>query len=327
MCSQLLKTVSEKGCESVSFPAVGTGSLNHDPEKAATTILTPIIRFLESSSGPLRTIRIVLRDDEIATAFQASAKMFLENEGPGVFRKFLNIFWKSESAAVSVREKPSVITRKLFLEIFGGNDNIVNLAKEKILNIIESRKMNDKLVDDNVEKLSKQQIAEIEYSCKINDVEVDIEKELNHIILFGHSEDVARMSTEILKILKRIGETEKEMEKAVLQAELADIVSQGVQWYYEDPFTGDHEEYHKHTNGIIEKAYSKNEKSVIFLLDNERCEIVFSKMKEMNLDTNKEMNVIRNDLKGIHVFQSLLIHINSHAYILNQSIRRLFCRR
>ena len=237
-----LKTVSERGCESVSFPAIGTGSLNHDPEKAATTILTPIIRFLESSSGPLRTIRIVLRDDEIVTAFQTSAKKLLENEGPGMWRKLLNLFWKSESAAVSVREKPPVIARKLFLEIFGGNDNIVNLAKEKILNIIESQKTNDKLVDYNVEKLSKQQIAEIKYWCKISDVEVDIEKELNRIILFGHSEDVARMSTEIFKILKKIGETEKEMEKAVLQADLKDIVSQGVQWYDEDPATRNHEE-------------------------------------------------------------------------------------
>ena len=125
-----LKTVSERECESVSFPAVGTGSLNYDPEKAATTVLTPIIRFLQSSSGPLRTIRIVLREDEVVTAFQASAKRFLENEAPGVLKKLMNLFWKSESSPVSVKEKSLVITRKLFLEIFGSNVATVNLAKK-----------------------------------------------------------------------------------------------------------------------------------------------------------------------------------------------------
>ena len=135
--------------------------------------------------------------------------------------------------------------------------------------------------------------------CEVNGIEVTFEKELNRIVLVGHRKDIAKMWTEIFKILRKIDETEKEMEKAALRAELADMVSQGVQWYYEDPATGDHEEYHKHTNAIIEKAYSKKEKSVIFLLDDEKCEIVFSKMKERNLDTNKEMNVIRKDLKGI----------------------------
>ena len=294
-----LKAVSEKECESISFPAVGTGSLQHDPEKAATTIIASIIRFLETSSGPVKTIRIVLKDDEVVTAFQASAKKLIENEGPGVFRRLLNLFWKSEATTISVKEKPPVITKELFLEIYAKDDATVNVAKEKILKIMESQKKKEKFEDENIEKLSKQQISEIQYLCERNDIEVTIEKELGRIILVGHSEDISKTFADIFQILKKIGETEKERDKAALRADLADMVSQGVQWFYVDPRSGDHEEYHKHTNATIERAYSKKEKSVIFLLDDEKCEIVFSKMEETNLVTNKNLKVIRKDLIGI----------------------------
>jgi O-acetyl-ADP-ribose deacetylase (regulator of RNase III) len=313
-----LKTVSENECESVSFPAVGTGSLRHDPEKAATTILTPMIRFLESSSGPLKTIRVVLREDEIVTAFQASAKKFLDNEGPGMFRRLMNLIWKSESTTVTVKEIPPVITKKLFLEIFGKDDATVNFAREKILSVIESQKKKDKLEDNNIVKLSKQQITEIKHLGEMNNVEVNVEKELNRITLFGHREDTAKMSTEIMQILKRNSEAEKEREKAALQADLADIVSQGVQWFYKNPKSGDYDEYHKHTNAIIEKAYSKKENSVIFVLDYEKCEIVFDKMRETNLETMKKMEVIRKDLKGISIINVAL------KYIKMQSFTRIY---
>ena len=178
------------------------------------------------------------------------------------------------------------------------------------------------LEDDNIWKLSQQQIIKIEHLCAVNGIEVTFEKELNRIVLVGHSEDVAKMWTEIFKILRKIHETEKEMEKAALQAELADIVSQGVQWYYEDPATRDHEEYDKHTNGIIEKAYSKKEKSVIFLLDDEKCEIVFSKMKETSLCTNEEIKVIRKDLKGISIVN--VPHKRSHANKFFHPLERFY---
>ncbi|CAB4025597.1 poly [ADP-ribose] polymerase 14-like [Paramuricea clavata] len=84
---------------------------------------------------------------------------------------------------------------------------------------------------------------------------------------------------------------------AAFHADLAEIVFQGIQWFCIDPTSGDHEEYDKETNVIIEKAYSKKEKSVIFLLDDEKCEIVFGKMQETNLNTKETIKVIRKDLK------------------------------
>ena len=294
-----LQIVSEKECNSVSFPAVGTGSLRHDPSKAATTILTSVTRFLYSSPGSLRLVRIVLMDDDLVTAFQTSAKKLNEGEGPGMLKRIANFFWKSDSTTISVKEKPAIIRKKLSLEIYAKDDDTVKLVKDRIKKILESQNKKEKLEDDNIEKLSKQQIEEIKELCNASDLKVSIENDLNRIVVVGHSDDISKTFAQIHKILRRIGEAEKEKEKAALRADLAEIVSQGVQWFYVDPITGDHEEYDKQTNAMIEKAYSKKEKSVIFFLDDEKCEIVFGKMQETNLKTNDEVKVIRKDLKGI----------------------------
>ena len=296
--SNCLKTASEQECESISFPAVGTGSLKKDQEKAATTIFTSVISFLESSSGSLKLVRIVVKDDDLVTAFQTSAKKLNENQEPGMLKRLVNFFWKSDSTTVNLREKPPVMTKKLFLEIYAKDLATVNLVKKIVTKIMESQNKKDMLEDDNVGKLSKQQITEIQHLCEMNDSKVAIQKDLNRIVVSGHGDDIHKTFTEIHKILKSIGEAEKEKENADLHADLAEIVSQSVQWFWEDPTSGDREEYDKHTNALIEKAYSKREKSVIFSLDDEKCEIVFDKLLETNLDTNEMLKVIRKALTG-----------------------------
>ena len=294
-----LKTVSERECQSISLPAVGTGSLKQDIDKAAKTILTCIVRFLESSSGPLITVRIVLKDDDVIRAFQACAKKLSEEDEPGMLRKFVNLFWKTESPSISLKEKPSSIKKIIFLEIYAADNTTINYVKEKIFKILESQKEKKLIQDSDVEKLSRQQITEIEDLCELNEVKVAVEKYLNRIVISGHRDDVFKTTEKIYQILKHVGEEEKEKEKEALHVHLAEIVSQGVQWLYQNPQNGDHEEYDTRTNAAIEKAYSKKEKSVIFVLEDGKCEIVFEKMEETNLDTKVKLKVIRKDLKGI----------------------------
>ena len=297
--SNCLQTVRDKECESISFSGVVPGSLKYDASKAATTILTSVTRFLNSNAGSLRLVRIVLNDDDLFAAFQASAKKLNENEGPGMFKKFVNTFiWKSDSPTISVKEKPAVNRKTVSLEIYAKDDDTVNLVKDRIRKLLESQNRKEMVEDDNIEKLSPQQVAEITELCHMNDVKVSIEKDLDRIVLVGHGEDVTKTFAQIHKILGRIGEAEKEKKYAALHADLAEIVSQGVQWYYVVPGSADHEEYDKQTNVMIEKAYSKKEKSIIFLLEDGKCEIVFDKMQETNLNTNEMLKVIRKDLKG-----------------------------
>ena len=135
--------------------------------------------------------------------------------------------------------------------------------------------------------------------CNTNDLKVSVEQDLCRIIVTGHGDDISKTFAQIHKMLRRIGEMEKEKEKAALHADWAEIVSQAVQWFYVDPLNGDQDEYDKQINAMIEKAYNKKEKSVIFFFDDEECEIVFDDMEETNLKTDETMKVIRKDLKGI----------------------------
>ena len=297
--SDCLKTASEKECESISFPAVGTGSLKHDPQKAAMTILTSVIHFLKSSHGSLKLVRIVVKNDDLATEFQHSVKKLIEDEEGGRWKRLLNLFWRFDSTTISVKEKPPVIKTKIILEIYAKDEVTFNRAKNKIAKKLESQNKSDNIYDDNVRKLSTRHITEIELLCEMNDVNFAIEKNDNRIVVSGHSDDLTNTIAKIYKILKRFGEEEKEKEKAAWHADLAEIVSQGVQWFCVDPTSGDHDEYNKHINAIIEKAYSKREKSVIFALGDIRCEIVFDKMQGTNLDTNETKTIIRKDLKGM----------------------------
>lgn len=303
-----LNAVTDKECASISFPAIGTGSLRRNAGKAAATIFSSIVRFLQYSSGSINNVRIVLKDDKLVRAFQTSIKTFSEAEEPGMFKKFVNLFWKTEAPNVNIKEQNThVVTTKLFLVIYAKDEATVKAVKEKVLSVTESQKKKDKFEDENIGKLSKQQLTAIERLCEMNDVEVNIEKELDRIVVFGHSEDNAKTFKEILQILKKNAEVESEKEKAALRADFAEIVSQGVQWFYEDPRNGNHEDYDRDTNAIIEKAYSKKENSVIFSYSGERCEIVFDKMEETNLDTKQKINVIRKDLKGkFNIFYLLL---------------------
>ena len=196
-----------------------------------------------------------------------------------------------------VGERSPVNTKKLFLEIYAKDSATVNAAKKMIQTIVEKQKKKEKIEDPSIEKLSAKQISEIRQLCARYDLEVTIDKEINRIILNGHTEDI---STALNEIWKKIGEAEKEKEKAALYADLAEIVSQGVQWFWVDSSDDDEPvKYEKHTNAMIEKAYSKEEKSVIFVTEDEKFEIVFDKMKEKNLRTNEQTKVIRKDLKGM----------------------------
>ncbi len=55
---------------------------------------------------------------------------------------------------------------------------------------MEAQNKRDMLEDDNVGKLSRQQMTEIERLCEMNDIKVTIQKELNRILVSGHSDDI-----------------------------------------------------------------------------------------------------------------------------------------
>ena len=81
------------------------------------------------------------------------------------------------------------------------------------------------------------------------------------------------------------------------EKEIAEMVSQGVQWYWEDT-NGSKVAYDVKNNSKIEKAYLKKERSVVFALQEGKCKIVFDDMQETNQKMGVKTNVFRKDLKA-----------------------------
>ena len=119
---------------------------------------------------------------------------------------------------------------------------------------------------------------------------MNVQKRVNRITVYGHIEDVSSVITKIRLILSEIKLEEKERENA-------EIMSEGVQWCWEDT-DGSQVTYDLSTNSKIEKAHIKKKKSVDFLFKEGRCEINFANMQETNLTTKENTKVFRKDLKG-----------------------------
>ena len=85
------------------------------------------------------------------------------------------------------------------------------------------------------------------------------------------------------------------------EKEIAEMVSQGVQWYWEDT-NGSKVAYDVKNNSKIEKAHLKKEGSVVFALEEGKCKIVFDDMQETNLKMRVKTNVFRKDLKAKGIY-------------------------
>lgn len=294
-----LNAVDAQGLESVSLPAFGTGNLKQDPEKSAKTILYTVIRFLDSNSDTLANVRILLQDEDLFSAFKTVAKSIEQEEEPGMLKKFVNYFWKSstEHPVLSVEERKPEITRKIYLIIYGSTRNGIKDAKKEIEGYMQKQKKKEMLEHDIIDKLSPEQLEKIDFICEMKDVNAKIEKSFNRIILVGHADDIAKVFADIYKYFNKITDEEKEKEKEVLRSNYAEILSQSVQWCFQNS-DGEEEDYDKKTNAIIEDSFSKKESSVMFMLDGEKCEIVFDKMEEKNLQGNKTLKVTRKNLQS-----------------------------
>lgn len=292
-------TISKMGLQSVSLPAVGTGSLNHDPEKAALTLLKSIIRSQRSNPGSPNKVRVVLKDDELVEVFQKAVKTISERGDQSLLKKITNLFSGSSVPRITVKPK-SKNDARIDLSIYAKDDESLKMTITGISNVIKSQKKKDKFEDENIKNLSTSQIKDLQDLFVANNIQATIEVNLDRILMYGHPDDVFKVKNEIFLFLKELDKVEKEKKRVEFDQGLANIVSQCIQWYYVNPKTGAPEEYDPGTNAIIEKAYSKKEKSVEFRFKKQDCEIDFDAMLEKT--STHKLKIIRKDLKGTFRF-------------------------
>lgn len=291
---------------SISFPAVGTGNIQRGAKEAAELMLMAISKFSQQQPKSLHFVRIVIYQQHMFQVFRNAMQAYisLSDDEPGLMSKIAGWFGFSKSGTKTSHSKTSKksLNEKgsSYLEIFAGTQqDIEKVADEIEKDVAEHCKL--KVIErDAISKLSKEQTRKIKDLKEKYDVAVTIEDSIGRISLRGAAEDVVDVAGIIYEILNQ--QIEEEHTRGV-----EELVSKNTQWFYYDD-DGSLEPYDTSINLQIEKAFGDGQSSVIVLIDDERCEIIFKDMKETCLDDDDgaERIVVRKEIGKGNIFQEYL---------------------
>jgi len=183
-----LRKAEELKCNSIAFPAIGTGAHGYPPDAAAKGMMKAIDQFATSSKPTHVTcVRIVLFQQD---TYQAFAVVFNDPESlssPGFWQRtkdfvgslLPNFYGPSENGrehALSHQTSPDyeqMMYREIELVIYGETEGAVQKAEEKLQRIIDNQFITDTVDDPNIDKLTRSDIAKLEAMSKQMHVELD----------------------------------------------------------------------------------------------------------------------------------------------------------
>ena len=181
-----------------------------------------------------------------------------------------------------------------YLEIFAGTKQNIKRAVKEIQKDLADQCTTRVIEKDAISKLSKEQRKTVMDLALNHDVTINLEQPVGRISVRGDPEDVLDVATYIHEILNQ--KLEEEHTRGI-----EELISKNIQWYYyEDE---DLEAYDTSVNSQIENAYGAGQSSVIVLIDDARCEVVFKDMKETCLEDGEERVVVRKEIgKGKYLW-------------------------
>ena len=295
-----LHKAEELKCNSIAFPAIGTGAHGYPPDAAAKGMMKAIDQFATSKPTHITCVRIVLFQQN---AYQAFAVVFNDPESlsrPGFWQRtkdfvgslLPNFYGPAEDGehALSQQTSPEyeqMMYREIELVIYGETRGAVQKAEAKLQRIIDEQFITDKVDDPNIDQLTRSDIAKLEAMSKEMQVELDFNPApLNFIRLKGDKTDVHKMKYHII-------ETLSEFEKRVCMQREAEQMQKIVQWKRMD---SQETEYDMMDNYQFELAYKANKPSYTHHTAAEHYTVDFKKMQEIDLLNNETFPVVRDDL-------------------------------
>ena len=289
-----LQKADSDGLTSISFPAVGTGSIQKGVKEAAEGMLVAISKFAQEQPTSLTSIRIVIYQPHMFKVFRSAMEECISSEesGPGIISKIAGWFGFGKSGSAMSHTTPSKKNSRekgnSYLEIFAGKKQVIDKVIKEIEKDVADQCKQKVIEREAISKLSEQQKRKIKDLEVKHDAVVTIEEAVGRISIRGDAEDVLDIATTIHEILNQ--KIEEEHTRGV-----EELVSKNTQWfYYEDD--GSLEPYDTSINLQIEKAFGDGRNSVSVLIDEFRYKIVFKDMKETCLDDEEERPVVRKEI-------------------------------
>ena len=288
-----LKAADDDGMTSISFPVLGTGNLELDVQDAAKEMLAAIAKFAQVQPQSLHLIRIVIYQrhmfHDLRNAMQSCVSS--ADGGKSFFSKVANMFGFGSSAVYSpVSVKPEGQEVNSYLEIFAGTKQDIKKAEEEIQKDLADNCTKRVIEEDAISHLSEEQKSKIHNLQVTHDVSIMIEDYIGRISVRGDAEDVLDVATTILKILNEFIEEKH-------NRGIGELLCKNTQWYYQDDDEEDWLPYDPSVNFEIETAHKDGQKSVLFIIDDANCEIIFEDMRETCLVNGEERNVKRKEIE------------------------------
>ncbi len=289
-----LQKADTNGLTSIAFPAVGTGNIHKGVKEVAEGMLTAISKFAQEKPTSLTFIRIVIYQPHMLQIFRNAMESRISSEESkrGAFSTFVGWlgFGKSGSATPYTTPSKNALSQKgqSYLEMFAGTKQDIDKVVKEIEKDVADQCKQKVIENDAISKLSKQQKRKIKELEVKHDAVITIEEAVGRISIRGYAEDVLDVATTIYEILNQ--QIEEEHTRG-----FEELVSKNTQWFFYDD-DGSLEPYDTSINLQIEKAFGDGQDSVIVLIDDLRCEIVFKDKKETCLDDGEERGVVRKEI-------------------------------
>ena len=296
-----LHKAEELKCNSIAFPAIGTGTHGYSPDAAAKGMMKAIDQFATSKVAHITCVRIVLFKKDVYQTFVA---VFNDPESlshPGLWQRtkdFVGSFLPTWPGATENDENLTIsqptslsyeqmMYRDIELVIYGETQRAVQRAVEKLQSFIDDQFITDRVVNTNVDNLTQSEIKKLEATSKQMHVELDINfAPLNFIRLKGDRADVLKMKGCII-------ETLSEIEKRILMQREAENMQKLVQWKRMD---SQETPYDVTENYEIELAYNDQRPYTVHTTA-EHYTVDFTTMEEIDHNNNDErFPVVRVDL-------------------------------
>lgn len=285
-----LKTADVDGMTSISFPAIGTGNAQVGVKEAAKEMLAAISKFAQGQPNSLHLIRIVVYQGHMFHDFRSAMQSCVSSAegGQGILSRIADMFGFGKSGSpVSVKRGGQEVGS--YLEIFAGTKQDIKKAEEEIQKDLADN-CTTKVIEHNaISHISEEQTSKIHNLQVKHDVIIRIEVYIGRISVRGDAEDVLDVSTTILEILNEY--IEEEHSKGI-----EELLCKNTQWYYQEDDEEDWQPYDPRVNFQIETAHKDGQKSVLLIIDDVSCEIVFKDMKETCLEDGEERNVKRKEI-------------------------------
>ena len=221
-----LKLADTRGFQSISLPAVGTGSAGGDPQQSAQSMLRAVKNFCQSSPQNLRQVRIVIFQGHMVSVFQQEQqRLGLGTSATPLSAPAPQVASRPKTKKKSARSVSVSHSACVRLHIYGKDkpsvDRIVTVLQKSFAEACTKQKVENEAVSF----LSERQERHLQSKATTLDVDIAIEPRVNRIVVSGNPKDVTDMVGEIWEVIDECKEKKRRQERAKL-------VAKNIQWYY-----------------------------------------------------------------------------------------------